>query len=202
MLIGFIAVVVVLLIIVGIMSSTTSTGSGGVDQTRATKAMAELSGLVQNISFIKTTNEGNYPTDTSVAALLTEGVISADAVETIDVTAVGADYSVLQADPADAGAVVAINAFDVEIAGAGADGADFAADTALELIKSASIPGLYFLTSTENNSLVVRTVIENGTVSTELAKALDTSLGKVVAASADLKEGAVTTDALQRLSFK
>jgi hypothetical protein len=61
MLVGFIAIIVILLVIIGVMSTGATSGSGGVDQTKATKLVSELSGIAQSVGFFKTTTtNGDY----------------------------------------------------------------------------------------------------------------------------------------------
>ena len=87
MFVGFIAVVVILLVIVGLMSSGATNGSGGVDQTKATKALSEISALAQSTGFYKTTTAGS-----DYAALSTQGLIDAGIVASADIyTTVAAD---------------------------------------------------------------------------------------------------------------
>jgi hypothetical protein len=87
MFVGFIAVVVILLVIVGLMSSGATNGSGGVDQTKATKALSEISALAQSTGFYKTTTAGSDYT-----GLTTQGLIDAGIVASADIyTTVAAD---------------------------------------------------------------------------------------------------------------
>ena len=73
---GFIAVIVVILIIAGIMASGTTSASGGVDQTKASKVVSEISALAQGVGFYKTTTDANDYTGISVDALKTAGIVS------------------------------------------------------------------------------------------------------------------------------
>lgn len=77
MFVGFIAVVVILLVIVGLMSSGATNGSGGVDQTKATKALSEVSALAQSTGFYKTTTAGSdYLGLTGVQQLIDAGIVA------------------------------------------------------------------------------------------------------------------------------
>ena len=87
MFVGFIAVVVILLVIVGLMSSGATNGSGGVDQTKATKALSEISALAQSTGFYKTTTAGS-----DYAGLSTQGLIDAGIVASADI------YTVIAGD--------------------------------------------------------------------------------------------------------
>lgn len=79
---GFIAVIVVILIIAGIMATGTTSASGGVDQTKASKAVSEISSLTQGIGFYKTTTDANDYAGISVQALQDSGIVSANDVYT------------------------------------------------------------------------------------------------------------------------
>lgn len=83
---GFIAVIVVILIIAGIMATGTTSASGGVDQTKASKAVSEISALTQGIGFYKTTTDANDYTGISVQALQDAGIVDGN-----DVYALAAD---------------------------------------------------------------------------------------------------------------
>lgn len=77
MFVGFIAVVVILLVIVGLMSSGATNGSGGVDQTKATKALSEVSALAQSTGFYKTTTAGSdYVGLAGVQQLIDAGIVA------------------------------------------------------------------------------------------------------------------------------
>ena len=88
MFVGFIAVVVILLVIVGLMSSGGTNGSGGVDQTKATKALSEISALVQSTGFYKTTTTDSDYAGVTVAELIAAGIVS-----TSDIREVGTDVN-------------------------------------------------------------------------------------------------------------
>lgn len=76
MFVGFIAVVVILLVIVGLMSSGATNGSGGVDQTKATKALSEVSALVQSTGFYKTTTSDSNYAGLTVDTLASNGIVA------------------------------------------------------------------------------------------------------------------------------
>lgn len=76
MFVGFIAVVVILLVIVGIMSSGATSGSGGVDQTKATKVLGEISGLAQSAGFYKTTVATSNYAGMDLPKLVDAGIVS------------------------------------------------------------------------------------------------------------------------------
>jgi len=83
MFVGFIAVIVILLIIVGLMSTGAGSASGGVDQTKVTKIVSEISTLGQAAGFYKsTTADGDYA-DLNVAALVSNGIVDSNNVEDI-----------------------------------------------------------------------------------------------------------------------
>lgn len=86
MFVGFIAVVVILLVIVGLMSSGATSGSGGVDQTKATKVLGELSGLAQSAGFYKTTTVGSNYAGLTVGQLVANGIVSVDDTIKVDGT--------------------------------------------------------------------------------------------------------------------
>jgi len=83
MFVGFIAVVVILLVIVGLMSSGATNGSGGVDQTKATKALSEISALAQSTGFYKTTTASSDYTGLSVQALIDAGIVASADIYTV-----------------------------------------------------------------------------------------------------------------------
>lgn len=89
MFVGFIAVVVILLVIVGLMSSGATNGSGGVDQTKATKALSEMSALAQSAGFFKTTTTNSDYTGMSTDALVTGGIVASADTATSTATMVG-----------------------------------------------------------------------------------------------------------------
>ncbi len=77
MFVGFIAVVVILLVVVGLMSTGATNGSGGVDQTKATKALSEISALVQSAGFYKTTTANSNYDGITVVGLYDAGIVAA-----------------------------------------------------------------------------------------------------------------------------
>lgn len=82
MFVGFIAIIVVLLIIVAAMSTGSTSGSGGVDQTQATKVLSEFSGLSQSFDFFKTTTTYSNYEGITVDKLVDNGIVNtADVVE-------------------------------------------------------------------------------------------------------------------------
>ena len=89
MFVGFIAVIVILLVIVGLMSSGATNGSGGVDQTKATKALSEVSALVQSTGYYKTTSASSDYSSISMSALTASGIISTNDTVTAGATYVG-----------------------------------------------------------------------------------------------------------------
>jgi hypothetical protein len=78
MFVGFIAVVVILLVIVGLMSSGATSGSGGVDQTKATKMLGEISGLAQAAGFYKTTNANSNYANMTIPLLISNGIVAVE----------------------------------------------------------------------------------------------------------------------------
>jgi len=76
MFVGFIAIIVVLLIIVAAMSTGSTSGSGGVDQTQATKVLSEFSGLTQSFDFYKTTTTLSDYEGISVPNLVKNGIVN------------------------------------------------------------------------------------------------------------------------------
>jgi hypothetical protein len=170
MFVGFIAVVVILLVIVGLMSSGSTSGSGGVDQTKATKVLTEISALAQSAGFYQTTTADSDYAGMNLASLQTAGIVATD-----DVVAVaGGDAD----DPASG----TVNGFLID--DTGADTAEAAIGDGVELVKSKAVKGLYYdllespVTST-NFIISTNVAASDVPVASSLAKALESSYAKL-----------------------
>lgn len=172
MFVGFIAVVVILLVIVGLMSSGATNGSGGVDQTKATKALSEVSALVQSTGFYKTTTAMSNYAGLTVDTLVTNGIVAST-----DIVAANATTK------DDAGVVVVGN-----------------------VVKSKAVDGLFYKISEGANTaqmkmeVVVDSAKISATVQAGLAKALDSSYGKLTDSAVSVTNTA-TTDGAVALEF-
>lgn len=168
MFVGFIAVVVILLVIVGLMSSGATNGSGGVDQTKATKALSEISALVQSTGFFKTTTaNSDYVGLNGVSDLVSAGIVaSADT------------YTVVAGD-------------NVKV-----DGTQVAA--AKVLVKSKAVSGLYYdvvKNGTSDASFDLTIAVDSDSVApaSGLAAALEKAYDKL-AATSNVSTGDVNND--------
>ena len=173
MLFTFIAVIVVILIIVGIMATGSSSGSGGINQTKATKVLSEISGLVQSVGFYKaTTTAGDYE-NLSMTTADNAGVLPA----TTTVTT-GADYN---------GPAAVDGSGDLTLA----DGAT--------VIPSGSLSDLVFTvnvhkdgTGAVDNSKMDLNVFAKKTLDADLGAAINSAYGKLTVGATSIASNADT----------
>lgn len=167
MLVGFIAVIVILLVIVGLMSAGGTSGSGGVDQTKATKVLSEISAIAQSSSFYKTTTaESNYE-GMDVNALIDAGII--DPINVI--TFLDADGS---------SGVTIENPDNLTLIGEAIEEGDIATEDTL-YVKSKSVDGVYYAIAVDpadNNTMTIGVII-NEELPVTLRKAIDKSSVKL-----------------------
>lgn len=161
MFVGFIAVIIILLLIVGLMSTGVTSASGGIDQTKAVKAVSEISGIAQSTGYYKTAQDTvNYKSLTLVS-LEELGIV--DHNDLIETNGDGVDYSTFH--------------------GTFIDNAGAVADNTI-LIRSKSIDGLFY-NITQNadttNKFDLDLVVSTDLIpdNSSLAKALDMSLIKL-----------------------
>ena len=184
MFVGFIAVVVILLVIVGLMSSGSTSGSGGVDQTKATKVLTEVSALVQSAGFFQTTTTNSDYDGITVGTLETAGIIA-----TADIADVSA-LTTLSLTPA-------------------ADGTTDAADLGeTAVVASKSVKGLYYnlqAASAGTSTFVLNTIVDTAelTAGDSLSKALESSYSKLDKGAVNPGvTGSDATDAAIVMTFK
>jgi len=163
MLVGFIAVIVILLVIVGLMSAGGTSGSGGVDQTKATKVVSEISALAQSSGFFKTTTAQSNFEGMDVAALMDAGIVDSNDV----ITFLDADGS---------SGVTIVDPTTVDLIGEGTEEATIATEDAL-YVKSKAVSGVYYDVAVDpadatNNTMLVSVVLDQALPST-LRKAID-----------------------------
>jgi len=193
MLVGFIAVIVILLVIVGLMSAGGTSGSGGVDQTKATKVVSEISALAQSSGFFKTTTAQSNFEGMNISGLVDAGIVDVtDVVHFLD----------------DDAAVVALGTLvdptGVDLIGEATEEAAIATEDAL-YVKSKAVGGVYYGIAVDssdatNNTMQIDVIINQDLPST-LRKALDkvssklenvTNSNKDSAAADRLLDGAFT----------
>jgi len=163
MLVGFIAVIVILLVIVGLMSAGGTSGSGGVDQTKATKVVSEISALAQSAGFFKTTTKNSNFEGMSVSALIDAGIIDSNDV----IVFVDADGST---------GLTIVDPATVDMIGEAVEEGAIAVEDA-EYVKSKAVSGVYYNVAVDaadatNNTMVVEVDIDQN-LPTPLRKAID-----------------------------
>lgn len=165
MFVGFIAVVVILLVVVGLMSTGATNGSGGVDQTKATKVISEISALVQSTGFYKTTNATSSYSGVTVANLVAAGIV--DSADTVTTTAAGT-----------AGAFTTITTDDGTT--------QALIPTTTQVIVSKSVPGVYYVigAGASTNQFKIQVAADATTLSSTLKSALQTNYSKLAGSAA------------------
>lgn len=157
MFVGFIAVVVILLVIVGLMSEVSTEQVGGTEQTRASKAVSELAAMRGTANMYKIPSLTSDYAGLSVTNISRAGLMNS-ALDGYVVT--GGEVIKENTDEQVGSTVVPLNTY---------------------LIKSQSIPGLYFKVrqGATGATYYVSTIVNPNLVSHNQAMALESAYLKV-----------------------
>ena len=183
MFVGFIAVIVILLIIVGLMSTGAGSAGGGVDQTKVTKIVSEISTISQNLGFYKSSVDTADFTGITVTKAVESGIIDSANVKTVDTDV---DLADLDQDSEDGGVFK-----DNPIA------------TADKLIRSEVNSGVYYALVDVSGNVSIQVVVDTTLVDADFRKTLESTLLTKLAPGAEAyQDGNTDEDGQISLNFK